>query len=440
MKHLTLLALTVLLGFNAAISQSWSWTEVDVDVDTRLADVYFSDMNNGWIVGSGGVVLNTKDAGSTWTSVEDIEGLDGNDLRGVFFLDSLTGWIIGAGSNNTPLIIKTVDAGATWEVQSFEGASERLANDIVFRNDSVGWVGLFNGKIFYSENGGADWVEEDTRPSGGSNARVSQINEISVSPNRAIAGGQVSGSGTSKNYALIDRQPGPPPFWFGDFSPEIPNADRIETVHLLNDSVGFAGGLEGNIYRLQGFTNENWSVVYEVPEDVAFLRSIDFADEMNGWALANTNDASMGTIHRTTNTGDSWMELPRVEGRMLKLNAVTDGSTYRVWVVGEEGRAYVGQPETSSISNIISLQEISVYPNPVTDRFSVSLDLSQSDRYNIELYDVNGRLVRNLFNGTLPGGQSTLEFDNIDFASSGTYVLRLMDSDGGVRSVPLVVR
>ena len=72
-----------------------------------LADVFFADASNGWIVGDGGMLLQTTDGGKIWvprTTRTDVT------LRSVYFIDSRTGWTVG--DNGT--ILHTVDGGIFW--------------------------------------------------------------------------------------------------------------------------------------------------------------------------------------------------------------------------------------------------------------------------------------------------------------------------------------
>jgi len=81
-----------------------------------------------------------------------------------------------------------------------------------------------------------------------------------------------------------------------------------------------------------------------------------------------------------------------------------------------EGRAtYIpGEPE----------EEISVYPNPASDRLSVRLPVDSFDA-EMSLYTVNGKLVRRKI---LEPGSELHQMDLSDI-SSGYYILRVSDRD-----------
>src|SRR5438094_902395 len=73
-----------------------------------LNRVVFSDLNTGTIVGSGGTILRTADAGETWRKQSVLNFSD--NLNGVFFVDSMHGTAVGGS------IIHTTDGGSNWEI------------------------------------------------------------------------------------------------------------------------------------------------------------------------------------------------------------------------------------------------------------------------------------------------------------------------------------
>ena len=68
-------------------------------------------------------------------------------------------------------------------------------------------------------------------------------------------------------------------------------------------------------------------------------------------------------------------------------------------------------------------------PNPFGSRTSISFVLSARSRAEINVYDVAGRLVRQLASGDLPAGRHRIDWDGMDSrgraAPSGTYLYEL---------------
>ena len=73
-----------------------------------------------------------------------------------------------------------------------------------------------------------------------------------------------------------------------------------------------------------------------------------------------------------------------------------------------------------------------VYPNPATDNVFVNMNLPESGRMNIELVDLFGRTVKNLYDGYVNGGISALNL-NLGNQAAGIYFLK-MNYNGNIIS------
>lgn len=142
--------------------QGQHWQQASVPVTTLLTSIHFTSAERGWVTGHDGVLLQTSDAGASWTlhldgyrlnelkiaslqaqldalvetpsddpfleedllfALEDAEVAleEGpvNPLLNVWFKDNDTGFLLGAYGT----ALATTDAGASWEL-----ISERLPN------------------------------------------------------------------------------------------------------------------------------------------------------------------------------------------------------------------------------------------------------------------------------------------------------------------------
>ena len=101
-------AMLLLLPIAFTFAESKTWTSVRGGTwQSSFLDVYFTDPQHGWIVGSKSTILSTQDGGKTWKEQSLPFEMD---LHKVHFVDTRTGWI--AGDNGT--VLKTMDGGATW--------------------------------------------------------------------------------------------------------------------------------------------------------------------------------------------------------------------------------------------------------------------------------------------------------------------------------------
>lgn len=139
-----------------------TWTAHTVNVNSNLKTVFFSDANTGYVGGEYGVIYKTVDGGNSWAQLTSgIEVLSGNyQLVGMHFTDSNTGFAVGGNSQTGEgLILKTVNAGASWSVQFL---TNNYIGSIDFINSTVGFVAggsvsSNTSKILKTIDGGNTW-------------------------------------------------------------------------------------------------------------------------------------------------------------------------------------------------------------------------------------------------------------------------------------------
>ena len=95
--------------------------------------------------------------------------------------------------------------------------------------------------------------------------------------------------------------------------------------------------------------------------------------------------------------------------------------------------------------NVFSTNHISVfgsfiaYPNPFNPSFVVPFELMEAKEINIRLYDMSGRLVRDVANGTHGAGSYEYRV-NCDDLASGIYILRTVVDDMASTQKMLLVK
>lgn len=98
------------VGFNGTILKirtvfgSDEVLSISSGITTPLNDIYFVDINTGYIAGEGGVMLKTTNGGAIW--YPQYTGTS-NNLRAVAFIDNTTGFTAGSGVS----ILKTTNGG-----------------------------------------------------------------------------------------------------------------------------------------------------------------------------------------------------------------------------------------------------------------------------------------------------------------------------------------
>ncbi|MCA9443767.1 MAG: putative Ig domain-containing protein [Candidatus Omnitrophica bacterium] len=122
--------------------------------------LYFSDDQYGWIVRDAGgypnpdrMILKTTDAGDTWERIYS-DGVSG--YNNLFFLDRDHGWLY----TNKGRIDNTTDGGETWNLNlQLLGADDAIFS-VYFVNEYSGWAACGGGRILSTTDAGETWNED----------------------------------------------------------------------------------------------------------------------------------------------------------------------------------------------------------------------------------------------------------------------------------------
>src|SRR5690349_4066880 len=92
MKRALITIVAVLLCVpSVAVNVRADWSRQESNTLAWLHAVYFTDEKNGWIVGSRGTYLTTRDGGQTWKQAPKITN---DNIRDVYFSDATSGWLL----------------------------------------------------------------------------------------------------------------------------------------------------------------------------------------------------------------------------------------------------------------------------------------------------------------------------------------------------------
>lgn len=114
--------------------------------------MYFSDLNNGWVVGDTGKVLKTTNGGANWTFVTNTGVNPSERCKAVFALDANNVWISNKLNDieQTPILLHTTNGGTNWTTMITPFGDQFGYNAIfsIFFNDvNNGWITGDWGKI-----------------------------------------------------------------------------------------------------------------------------------------------------------------------------------------------------------------------------------------------------------------------------------------------------
>jgi photosystem II stability/assembly factor-like uncharacterized protein len=133
-----------------------SWEKIDFTSGReRIAKIFFADGGYGYAVGETGTFFMMQEDKKTWKRIvlpTRALMLDGN------FSDDWHGLLVGGGGT----ILFTEDAGMTWNPATLAGNGKTKLNSVFFINPKTGWAAGAQGKIYATMNGGKYWREQNS--------------------------------------------------------------------------------------------------------------------------------------------------------------------------------------------------------------------------------------------------------------------------------------
>ncbi|MBN2681705.1 MAG: T9SS type A sorting domain-containing protein [Bacteroidales bacterium] len=97
----------------------------------------------------------------------------------------------------------------------------------------------------------------------------------------------------------------------------------------------------------------------------------------------------------------------------------------------------VSSPEPIFSNNNVSQESVKIYPNPVSDVANVSYELTSNGDVNLRVFDLNGRLLKDMKITNKAAGKHTYSFDASNL-EAGTYIIKL--NNGNKKAVSRFVK
>lgn len=261
------------------------WKKQESGTLAWLYSIYFVDKDNGWIAGSNGTLLSTKDGGRTWIK-EKIK--TGDTFRDVYFSDKRNGWILcernayRSGGAPSSYLLQTSNGGADWQTVDFAEGKERMVRFFFSRNGTGFAIGE-GGIILRMQNEKKNWKRLPLP------VRFLILDGTFIDELNGIL---VGGGGTILNTADGGSTWNVPKF-------AVARArTKLNAIDFVDRKTGWAGGRNGTIYM----TDDGGRVWHEQISNVTVdLFDIAFVDARIGFAVGDK-----GTILRTSDAGGSW--------------------------------------------------------------------------------------------------------------------------------------
>jgi len=450
---------------------NWNTTNItSADFGNQIMhEVYFTDSNNGIIVGTGGKIARTTDGGGSWT----ISTVNSNDIYySVRFDNTSTGWMVGFGG----LILKSTDDGANWTYQNKPVTVKNL-NKVYTKFPSEAWAVGDNGTLIHSTDAGATW----TSVALGTNV---QLTDITFPTDGNV--GYAVGDGFTIFYTSDGGN---------NWSSRFTGTTQIYGISFINDSVGWTSGnvSVGRVFKTQD-AGKTWTannavinlnigpltdiaVFGQGPTIVAVgwpgtiikstdggstfkiihdgqsppfnfpLNSVFFKDTTEGYAVGEN-----GTILKTTDAGETWsLQTSGTTESLFDIYFLNDidgwavGSSGTSLVTHDNGATWQVEPKMTNFSlnsvaffngnegvrvgesGIIHKGVYSPLINPINITFKVNMNRAKDARNNLPITNlifVGMRGNSSFLGNWLDGGNWTT-----DDTVGGTY-MKILYNDG----------
>ena len=325
-----------------------SWNKIYTVNVNYLSSIFFLDSLYGWTVGGSGVIFNTIDGGKNWnrSTIVDSPYFDIN-LSSVYFSDLNNGFVIGedwdAIFEAHAMIFKTTDGGKNWTSPNYDQSLSEL-NSLSFVNGKFGWI-VGGNSILYTNNGGNDWINQESKIPPYSLGRLLSLDIVNEKIVWVVGfGGNTlitTDGGENWNQKFMDRNMEDVCFideyhgwivgngtilntldggnnWNEQTAPW--NLGQLTSVSFLDENTGWCVGWYEPILKTTD-GGQNWKA--NTPE-YYYLRDSYFLNKDYGWVAGTIwMDDSLqhshmyGHILRTTNGGESWEDYRTEEGHYL---------------------------------------------------------------------------------------------------------------------------
>lgn len=401
-----ILPLIFFLVLFASASSQTTWFAQNSGINTALYSVSFPTESTGYAVGQSFKILKTTNGGTNWNVLSNPSN---QNYKVVYFFNESVGILAGTDiiSPYTSRVYKTTDGGNSW-IET--GTLENDPIGVYFINSVVGYIygGDVSGTFMYKTiNGGNSW---GTTIFNGGQWGIGSVSFIDANTGVVFRRGGMSYYRTTTSGSTWDILSTN----FGMFSSQF-----------INNNSGFACGLGGYLAKSTN-AGANWSYnrILGITDS---LFSLKFTSFKVGYIVGQGS-----LILQTTDGGTNWT--PLASPSLYSLRAMTFTNSLTGYAVGDKGtiiKTITGVVTDASNSNIAVPEKYSIsqnYPNPFNPTTKISFSLPKEGFVSLKVYDVVGRMVKELVSETKAPGSYSVTFDASNF-SSGIYFYRIETSN-----------
>ena len=379
----------------------------------NIANVAVLKVNSNTLYGCtyGSSILSTTNNGTTWNSLHS--GLPDANITGAAFIG--TNIFVSTSSKG---VYRSSDNGGSWGAVN-NGISYMFINTIASFGTNL-YAGTGIG-AFFSSNSGANWVQSNPVPAA---ANVRAFTSIGSTVYAAVYGsGVFSTTNSGANWLAVNSG-------ITDLN--------VQTISANGNKL-FAGSANATFYSSN--SGLNWIAVNNgLGSNSAFTFTF------------NGNTVYAGTtqnrIFLSTNDGSLWQEIstglpaPSASANLVYSLAINNGILF----AGVQGNSVWKRP----LSEITAIEPVETnlpgefelkqnYPNPFNPSTNIEFSIIKRGIVKLSVYNVTGRLVRQLVDVELNAGTYKVSFEAAGI-SSGAYFYELESSGSRITKKMLLLK
>lgn len=400
----------------------------------RYEDLWFININTGWVVENGGLkrILKTTNGGVSFAEQYRFTGTDSMSFgfRSVAFNNNNLGW---AGSTSG-LLLKTTNSGVTWQrVDTLIFPRPIGLCDMSVAGDSVFYgSGRLNGptNIIKSTNAGLTFENIDM----GAYTNY-QVGVYFFSKDSGFVAGR---SNIITEGAVVCFTSDGGNTWVKRYRSFI-QSEHAWNITFVNRQVGYATiekfiSGSGNVIKTTN-GGVTWERLTVSSVSGVNLDPVGFSNVNKGWIA---NHYSIG-LWQTLNGGLNWTQI-NVGNSIHGIYILNDTIGY---ACGNEVLKYTNevvgiqssQNNTSPFRNTLNAN----FPNPFNASTVISYDLVNRMTVILEIYTANGEFVQTLKHGYQDAGSYSVIWD-AENLPSGVYFISLRTDAGNYYSKAVLVK
>jgi hypothetical protein len=163
------------------------------------------------------------------------------------------------------------------------------------------------------------------------------------------------------------------------------------------------------------------------------------------WKLASVIDSnkkfnfSFNDITTNIDTANSYLVIFVSDSGTMGTNSYQVYNSLKLGLNASKEHSVTDLSGSNSIvNNVESIENASIYPNPVTDKFKIAFNTSRIEKINITITNSVGAVIKTIDEYTI-NGQNIISFNDLSL-SSGMYFVNISNSNGLNKNMKFIVK